>query len=339
MSELSRYLRQIAFAELGEDGQRRLLGAKVLLVGCGALGSAIAISLVRAGIGFLRIVDGDIPELVNLHRQFLFDEEDVSKRIPKALVAKEKLARMNSSVRIEALVAELYADNIEKLAKDVDLILDGTDNLETRYLINDFSVKSRIPWIYGAVIGASGMVLPIIPGKTPCLRCLFPNPPKAGEIPSCETEGVLNPAPIVVSGIEVIEAIKLLSQKGEPLKGVLGFNLWEESFTCVELKINPKCRACQEKKFEFLEKKRTDWSFRLCGRNAVQISPAQKIELDLASLKERLEKVGKVRDNGYLLEAELEGYRIVLFPDSRAIIYGTTDEARARSLYNRYLGR
>jgi len=339
MSEFSRYLRQITFRELGEDGQKRLLSAKVLLVGCGALGSAIAISLVRAGIGFLRIVDGDIPELVNLHRQFLFDEQDVSKRIPKALVAKERLAGMNSSVKIEGVVAELYADNIEKLAKDVDLILDGTDNLETRYLINDFSVKSRIPWIYGAVIGASGMVMPIIPEKTPCLRCLFPNPPKPGEIPSCETEGVLNPAPIVVSGIEVIEAIKLLSQKAEPLKGVLGFNLWNESFSCVELKINPKCKTCQEKKFEFLEKKRTDWSTSLCGRNAVQISPAEPVELNLEELKTRLEPIGRVYYNGYLLEAELEGYRMILFPDARAIIYGTTEEAKARGIYRRYLGK
>lgn len=339
MGELDRYIRQTAFRELGTEGQKKLLGSKVLLAGCGALGSAIAVSLVRSGVGFLKIIDQDVPELVNLHRQFLYDEENMIRRIPKAVVAAEKLSKANSEVKIEPVVTELCAENIEKLAEGVDLILDGTDNLQTRYLINDYCVKNQIPWIYGGVIGASGMMMVIIPGKSACLRCLFPEPPQPGQLPSCETAGVLNPAPMLIAALESIEAIKLLSQKGRTSGGIFNFDLWEFAFTTINTRQNPKCPACAQKKFEFLEKRKSDWSATLCGRNAVQITPAAGAELDLEALRKNLEAAGKVEYNGYLLEAELEGLKMVIFPDARAIIYGTTDESKARALYRRYLGR
>jgi len=339
MDELDRYIRQMTFHGLGKEGQRKLLSSKVLLVGCGALGSAAAVSMVRSGIGHLTIVDRDIPELVNLHRQFLYDEEDIKAMIPKAIVAAEKLAKMNSQVKIEPKVAELRAENIEKIAQGVHLVIDGTDNLATRYLINDFCVKNSIPWIYGGVIGASGMMMVVEPGKTACLRCLFPEPPAPGSLPSCETEGVLNPAPLLIGALESIEAIKILIGSDKVKTGLTNIDLWEHTFSTVETKRNPHCPTCGKKNFEFLNRKKTDFSTSLCGRNAVQISPAQVIDLDLQALKQRLEKLGKISFNGYLLEADLEGFKLIIFPDGRAIIQGTTDETKARSLYNRYLGR
>ncbi len=339
MTDLDRYIRQTTFPALGKEGQKKLLASKVLLVGCGALGSASAVSMVRSGIGHLIIVDQDIPELVNLHRQFLYDEENMKERIPKAIVAADKLAKMNSQVKIEPVVAELRSENIEKIAQGVNLVIDGTDNLQTRYLINDFCVKNNVPWIYGGVIGAFGMMMVIIPGKTACLRCLFPEPPAPGSLPSCETEGVLNPAPLLIAALEVMEAIKILIGSDKVKTGLTNIDLWEHTFSTVETKRNPHCPACGQNKYEFLDRKKTDWSTSLCGRNAVQLSPAEPVQLDLQSLKQRLEKIGKVSFNGYLLEADLEGLKIIIFPDGRAIISGTTDETKARSFYNRYLGR
>jgi len=339
MENLERYIRQITFEELGKQGQEKLLSSKVLLVGAGALGSAIAMSIVRSGIGNLIIVDQDIPEPVNLHRQFLYDEDDIKEKIPKAIIASRKLSKMNSQCKIQPVVAELRPENIEKIATGVELIIDGTDNLQTRYLLNDFAVKNNIPWIYGAVIGASGMMMSIIPGKTACLRCVFPDPPPAGQLPSCETEGVLNPAPMLIASLEVIEAMKIIIGSDKVQTGLTNIDLWQHTFSTLETKRNPHCPACAQKKYEFLEQRKTDFSTSLCGRNAVQISPAQNANLDLQALKQRLEKIGKVIFNGYLLEAELENLKLIVFPDARAIIQGTTDETRARSLYNRYLGR
>ncbi len=339
MEDLDRYIRQITFHGLGKEGQRKLLASKVLLVGCGALGSAAAVSMVRSGIGHLTIVDQDIPELVNLHRQFLYDEENMKERIPKAVVAAQKLSRSNSQVKIIPQVAELRPENIERIAQGVHLVIDGTDNLATRYLINDWCVKNNIPWIYGGVIGASGMMMVIEPGKTACLRCLFPEPPAAGSLPSCETEGVLNPAPMLVGALEVIEAIKIIIGSDKVKTGLTNIDLWEHTFSTIAIKRNPHCPTCGKGQFEFLEKKKTDWSTSLCGRNAVQISPAAITQLNLESIRERLQPLGKVSFNGYLLEADLEGLKLILFPDGRAIIQGTTDETKARSLYNRYLGR
>ena len=253
-----RYQRQIIFPPFGEEGQRKLLSKKVLLAGCGALGSGIAISLVRTGIKELIIVDGDRLELSNLHRQFLYDEDDLKKEQAKSMIAGEKLSRMNSQVKITPVPERLSAQNIEKLASGVDLIMDGTDNLETRYLLNDYAVKHQIPYIFGGVVGASGMLMSIFPKKTACLRCLFPHPQQSLKTPGTAQLGVLNPAPLLLSALEVIEAIKIFLGVKEPDSVLLQFDLWELNFTQQKIKRNPDCLCCQKEVFEFLSEKNED---------------------------------------------------------------------------------
>ncbi len=249
-----RYHRQIIFPEWGEEAQKKLAQSRAVLVGCGALGSGIAMALVRSGIGELTIVDQDLPEISNLHRQFLFDEDDVKRAEPKAIIACKKLKKANSQVKLKAVPERLDASNIEKICKGTDIIFDGTDNLLTRYIINDFAVKNQIPWIYGGVIGASGMMMPIIPQKTPCLRCLFPEPEKALKTPATAELGVMNPAPLLLSALEVIEGLKILTGRGKVFKGLFQFDLWEFKFSTIEIKILPHCPCCQKGQFEFLEK-------------------------------------------------------------------------------------
>jgi len=338
MKGLERYVRQTVFSGLGIDGQKRLLRSKVLLVGCGALGSAIAVSLVRSGVGQITMVDQDFPELINLHRQFLYDEDNVQNKIPKAIVAAQKLGKANSQVKIIPVVTELSANNIEKLAKGADLILDGTDNMPARYVINDFCVKRKLPWIYGGIVGASGMMMVIKPGVTPCLRCLFQEPPKPGTIPTCAQVGVLNPAPMLIGALESIEAIKYLSGKGKNRAGLLHFDLWGEHLHVLKLNRNPECPACGRKKFEFLEKKETGYTGRLCGKNAFKVVPPKDLQLDLKALKKKLDKSGKTRFNGYILEADLEGRNLIVFADGRAIVSGAKDQKKAISVYRKYLG-
>jgi len=238
-----RYSKQILLKDFGAEGQRKLAGASVLIVGCGALGSVESQLLVRAGVGRVRIVDRDVPEIGNLHRQILFDEDDVQARSPKAEVAGRKLPRANSSVAVETRVMEVTADNIDGLISDVDLVLDATDNFETRYVINDACVKSRKPWIYGGVIATSGMSMTIVPGRGPCLRCLFPNPPEPGTVPTMETEGVLATAPVTVAALEATEAIKLLAG-AQPREGLLMLDVWTGSFQTVPVLRDENCPAC-----------------------------------------------------------------------------------------------
>ena len=337
MKGLERYIRQTTFSELGIDGQKELGKKKALLAGCGALGSAIGVSIVRSGIGELRIVDHDFPEIINLHRQFLYDEDNVRGKIPKAIIAAQKLGRANSQVKVIPIVTELSSNNIEELAKGVDLIMDGTDNLQTRYIINDFSIKYGVPWIYGGVIGASGMMMMVIPGKTACFRCLFPEQPPAEAIASCKTAGVLNPAPMLIAALESIEAIKYLSGKGKPRSGLLQFDLWGETLHATAIKKNPSCPACGKKKFEYLGKKQTEWTGRVCGDNAIKVVPPRNLKLNLKALGNRLRKFGKVTFNGYILEAKLTGKKIIVFADGRAIIYGTLDGEKALAVYRKYL--
>lgn len=339
MKELDRYIRQTVFPGLGLDGQKRLRRSKALLAGCGALGSAIAVSLVRSGIGRITIVDQDFPELINLHRQFLYDEDNVKNKVPKAVVAAQKLGRANSEVKIIPVVTELTANNIERLAAGADLILDGTDNMPTRYVINDFSVKSGMPWIYGGIIGASGMMMVVKPGETPCLRCMFPEPPAPGTLPTCADAGVLNPAPMLIGALESIEAIKLLSGKGKARAGLLHFDLWGEHMHVTDLKRNPGCPACGMKKFEFLEKKETEYTGRLCGNNAVKVVPPRDVKLNLKALKRELDKSGRTKFNGYILDADLGGRNMIIFGDGRAIVSGTTDRKKALVFYHKYLGK
>jgi len=338
MTGLDRYIRQTVFAEFGIEGQRGLGRSRVLLVGCGALGSAIAVSLVRSGIRELTIVDQDFPEMTNLHRQFLYEENDVRQKIPKAVAAAQKLARANSTVKIIPQVTELTANNIEKLARGKDLILDGTDNLETRYLINDYCVKHVRPWIYGGVIGASGMMMVIFPGQSACLRCLFPEPPAPGSLPTCASAGVLNPAPMLIGALEAIAAIKYLSGRGQPRPGLLQFDLWGEHMAMIRVQRQPRCPACGQHKFEFLAKKQTEWSARVCGKNAMKIIPPRDQRLNLRALGAKLARLGKAKFNGWLIEAESKGRKIIIFADGRAVIHQIADARRAISLYHKFLG-
>ncbi|MBL9093983.1 MAG: ThiF family adenylyltransferase [Planctomycetaceae bacterium] len=339
---LARYARQVRFAPFGEEGQRKLLTSRVLVCGVGALGSVIANTLARAGVGKLRLVDRDFVELNNLQRQVLFDERDVAANMPKAVAAAEKLRVINSEIEIEPIVADVGPDNIVKLCEGVDLILDGTDNFETRFLINDAAVKLGIPWVYGGCIGAEGQTLTILPRETPCLRCVMAEPPPPGTSPTCDTAGILSPIINVVASIEAQEGMKILAGKREAVqRHLLIFDLWENAVRQVKLdglRDAADCQTCKHGDYPWLSGERAGRTAVLCGRNAVQISaPAgQKVSLD--ALAEKLAVVGKVSRNPFLLRAAIGDYLLTVFPDGRAIIGGTDEEAVARSIYAKYIG-
>ena len=336
--ELERYIRQIIFPPLGEEGQRRLLDSSVVIVGCGALGSHIANTLTRAGVGHIKIVDRDYIELNNLQRQMLFDEEDIERGLPKAIAAAEKLRKMNSQVEIEPLVADVHPRNVEEIIKGMDLVLDGTDNFEIRYLINDACVKHDTPWIYGGAVGSYGMTMNIIPHQTPCLRCLFVQIPPPGSTPTCDTAGILGAVPALIGAIEANEALKLLTGKGRPNQGLIHIDLWENTFEIFQVARQEACPVCGQGRFEFLEAKEVAMVTSLCGRNAVQITPLAEVTISLPSLAKRLQSIGEVTFNEFLLRFQVNDYLITVFPDARAIIRGTSDETVARSLYAKYIG-
>jgi len=339
---LDRYSRQILFSEIGEEGQMRLKDSKVVLVGCGALGTVVANNLVRAGIGELKIIDRDFVELNNLQRQILFDEEDVKRNIPKAIAAVEKLKKINSQVKLEAVVADVNFTNVESLVAGAKILVDGTDNFEVRFLLNDACVKANIPWIYGSCLGSYGLTANIIPGKTRCFRCLFQTGPLPGMVPTCDTAGVISPIVNIIASIETAEAIKYLTGKFDALnKNLIAIDIWESSFE--RFNINDRrdkldCLCCKQKKFEFLEAKEGSSITSLCGRNAVQITQKSVVRTDFGPLAERLKKSGKVTFNKYILKFSINQYEINLFPDSRAIIKGTSDFSVARGLYAKYIG-
>ncbi|MFQ5867334.1 MAG: ThiF family adenylyltransferase [bacterium] len=339
---LSRYSRQILFSEIGEQGQRKLRDNKVVLVGCGALGTVIANNLVRAGIGELKIIDRDFVELNNLQRQILFDEEDVKRNIPKAIAAVDKLEKINSEVKLEAVVADVNFTNVENLVEGAKLLVDGTDNFEVRFLLNDACVKAKIPWIYGSCLGSYGLTMNIIPGKTPCFRCLFETAPLPGMVPTCDTAGVISPIVNVIAAIETAEAIKYLTGKFKALnKNLIAIDIWEGSFEKFNLndrKDEIDCSCCKQRKFEFLEGKQGSSITSLCGRDAVQITQKSIGRIDFEKLAERLKKSGKVTFNKYILKFSVNEYEINLFLDSRAIIKGTNDFSVARGLYAKYIG-
>ena len=339
---LDRYSRQIRFPGVGEAGQRKLLSARVAVCGCGALGTASANALARAGVGFLRIIDRDFIERNNLQRQLLFDEADIAAGLPKAEAAARKLRAINSEIVIEAAVSDLDQTNIEQLCGDVDLLMDGTDNFETRYLINDFAVKTGIPWIYGGCIGSEGRRLTILPGKPPCLRCLIEAPPLPGASPTCETAGILNSASAIVAGFQVAEALKVLVGAWDRIDpDLLVIDLWENSVRRIDLRLLREqggCRACREKRFDWLEGTFSGHASSLCGRNAVQVVPPNRANPDWDVLHDRIAAIGPVTRNEFLLRFTIDGYEFAVFRDGRAIIKGTDDVAIARSLYARYLG-
>lgn len=330
-----RFSRQILFPGIGEIGQLRLLDARVAIAGCGALGSFQAGALSRAGVGFLRVIDRDYVELSNLQRQWLFDECDAAEGLPKAIAAARKIGQINSDVRVEPVVADLTPSNIGELFDGVDLILDGTDNFETRYLINDYAVQRSLPWIYGAAVGSYGISMPVVPAQTACLRCIYPDPP-TGVQPTCETAGVLGSITAVIASLQVSEAMKILCGT-EPSRKITTVDVWSGEIRQLnQAGPSEDCLACGRREFPALrESARAPVS--LCGHNAVQIHERRR-PLDLRDLASRLEPLGAVRANEFALRFETEPFLLTIFPDGRAIIKGTTDVGLARSLYARYIG-
>jgi molybdopterin/thiamine biosynthesis adenylyltransferase len=339
---LDRYSRQMRFPGIGEDGQKKLLGSHVTLCGCGALGTVLANALARGGVGHLRIVDRDFIETNNLQRQVLFDERDVAENLPKAEAAARKLSAINSAIHVEPVVTDIDRTNILELVEDADLILDGTDNFEIRYLINDAAVKLNKPWVYGGCIGSHGQTMTILPGETPCLRCLIETAPPPGMTPTCETAGVLGPAVAVIASFEAIEAIKLLSGRREAInRDLIMVDVWDWTFR--QLKIanllgKVDCPCCQRRNFEWLDGSMGSHTTTLCGRNAVQIAARRPEPLDFPEMARRLATLGEVRHNAFMLRFATEGHEFTVFPDGRAIIKGTNDISRARSLYAQYVG-
>jgi len=294
--------------------------------------------LARAGVGTLRVIDRDFVELSNLQRQTLFTEADVTNTTPKAIAAEKALSAINSEINIEGVVADVTFENIEQLCSDFDLIIDGSDNFEIRFLINDFSIKYRIPWIYGAAVGSFGVAFPIMPGKSACLACLFENPPPAGTTETCDTAGVIASITHIVASFQATQALRLLTG-GNPLPEILQVDIWNNDWRVVKAdQRSPYCPCCGDLKFRFLEGEGRSLLTRLCGRQAVQVYPTLRGRVDLQELAQRLAKVGEVQSNEHMLRAKINSYEIALFPDGRAIIRGTEDFTEARALYSRYVG-
>src|SRR5579884_2032672 len=336
-ADRDRYSRQILFPGIGERGQQAILRSHAVIVGCGALGSFHAAALARAGVGRLTLIDRDYVEPSNLHRQWLYEECDAAESLPKAAAAARRIARINSSVEVRAAVADLTPANAADLLSHADAILDGTDNFDTRYLINDFAVSRGIPWIYGGAVAAYGLTMPVIPGRTACLRCVYPEPPASAQ-PTCETAGVLSPVTLAVGALQVAAALKILSgHAAETSRAVTTLDVWTgEIRRAGPFERDPVCPACALKRFDYLEGRHRA-PISLCGRNAVQVHDCFR-PVNLAELAARLEPLAGVRWNEFALRANIDPYELTVFPDGRAIIKGTTDIGVARSIYARYVG-
>lgn len=339
---LLRYRRQMRFAPLGDEGQQRLLASRVLVCGCGALGSVAAELLVRAGVGEVRIVDRDFLELDNLHRQVLFNEDDVAERLPKAVAAARHLRKINSTVVVEPVVADVTAANIDDVASDVGCIVDGTDNFEIRYLLNDYAIARNIPWVFGGCVGAEGQTMAILPGETPCLACILPEPPPAELQPTCETAGVIGPAVNVIAALQAAEALKLLSgNRGAVKRELTVMDLWHNQLRQIGVdraQQEDACRACQDRDFAWLDGRRGSSASVLCGRNAVQLRDANAGAVPLAELAEKLALVGDVFSNPFLVRVDVDDFTLTIFEGGRTIVFGTDDPAEARSIFAKYVG-
>jgi molybdopterin/thiamine biosynthesis adenylyltransferase len=337
-----KYSRQILFAGIGEEGQQKLLGANAVLAGCGALGTVVANLLVRAGVGRLRIIDRDFVEPSNLQRQALFDEADAREALPKAVAAERRLRAINSDARVEGIVADLTAENCSELLGGFQLILDGTDNFQTRLLLNDASISLNVPWIYAAAVGSYGVTMTIRPGETACLACLLEGDDKSAAIgaeATCDTAGVLNAAVGVIASVEAAEATKTLAGKPEALHGrLVSTDVWTGRFQSIRVARQTNCRACVRREFTYLEGEAQP-HITMCGRDSVQIHERGR-RLDLDELGRRILKASadSVHHNEFLLRFRIATYEMTVFPDGRAIVKGTTDPAIARSLYARYVG-
>jgi len=340
-----RYSRQILFEPIGQEGQERLRHASATVVGCGALGSALASLLVRAGIGRLRIIDRDFVEPSNLQRQTLFEEADAQELLPKAVAAERRLRAINSDVKVQGVVGDLTPDNAEELLRDSAVLLDGTDNFETRLLINDFAVKNSVPWIYAAVVSSHGLTMPIHPGESACLACLIEDgerdedgATRRANEPTCDTVGVLGPAAGAIASMEAASAIKMLVGKSEAREArLIALDIWSARFQSLRIPRREECRACGERRFSYLEGEAQP-RLTMCGRDSVQIHERRR-RLNLAALGQNLgASGGQVRQNDFLLRLEVPPYELTVFADGRAIIKGTRDPSVARSLYARYVG-
>lgn len=340
MPQDTRYNRQTLLPQIGQAGQDRLRTGRVLLVGCGALGTQTAEQLARAGVGFLRIADRDIVELSNLQRQTLFDESHARDATPKALAAAQRLAAVNSDVLVEPHVVDVDSESIRALVDGVHLVIDGTDNVVTRYLINDIAIQNGIPWVYGACVGVEGRVMPVLPSNGPCLRCVFETPPAPGELTTCDTVGVLGSAAAMVASMQTVAAIRILIGDPPELK-LTTLNAWAGRVTQVDVSDGRRadCPCCARRDFVYLNNPPAVGAS-LCGRDAVQIRGARNQQVDLSKLFDRLSRVGEVRRSEYLLRAQLKenNRKLTVFPDGRAIIHGTTDLTAARAIYDRYVG-
>lgn len=332
-----RYSRQLILPEIGAAGQQRLLASRAVVVGCGALGTVQATLLVRAGVGEVVLIDRDYAETSNLQRQWLFEESDVERVIPKAVAAAERLQKANSSCRIHAKVKDLTPQNAEALLTPADVILDGVDNFAARYLINDVANKTKTPWVYGAAVGTRGSLMPIVPGETACLSCIFPEAPSSRQ-PTCETAGVLNAVTALIAAMQVGEALKILCGRGEALRRrLVTTDLWSgESGSINADRPDPDCPTCGRGDFKYLRDLSTD-SANLCGRNGVRVAGNGRA-LDLPGLAAALASLGEVKANPYALRFTCPPHEFTIFPDGRAIVKGTRDPAVARSLYARYVG-
>lgn len=334
-----RYSRQTQFPPIGEGGQARLLKSTAVVVGCGALGCVIATYLVRAGVGRVRIVDRDFPETHNLQRQVLFDEADVKAGIPKAMAAERRLRTFNSTVEVKGIVADVNFSNVLGLCRGADVILDGLDTFETRFLLNDAALKLGIPWVYGGAVASSGMTMNVIPGKTACFRCIHPVAPPRGTTATCETAGVVGTVPGIIGAVQATEAIKILVGAKEVDRRLLVIDAWAGTFERMDVSRRDGCPACGGT-YDYLAASYGIKATSLCGQTrAVQVVNAGVAQIDLDSLAARLERVSNIRRTDYLLRFEVGGCEFSVFPDGRAIIKNTNDEAEAEALYGRYVER
>lgn len=334
--DFSRYSRQMILPEIGRDGQKKLMDSSVVIIGCGALGNVVANNLTRAGIGKLVVVDRDIVDTVNLHRQSLFTESDIG--VPKAYAIAKKLKEINSDICIEYITDDVHSDNIEKIVSDVDVVIDGTDNMDTRFVINDVCVKNDIPWVYGGAVGTYGMCMAIIPNNTPCFRCVFPHLPPAGSLPTCENAGILNTIPVVIGAMETTESIKILIRKEDIAHHLIVYDIWRQEYQVIKISRNNNCICCVRHDFEFLRGKSKSRFVLLCGENAIQITPPKTVLLSFDKLAKKLSKLGTVHRSEIVLRFDIETYQMHIFRNGRTIIYGTRNENIAKSLYAKYLG-
>ena len=330
-----RYSRQTLLKDIQKEGQKKLAKSRVVVIGCGALGTTIANNLVRSGIGYVKLVDRDIIELNNLQRQNLFNEHDIC--LPKASVAAEKLKKINSEIKIEYVVDDVNHKNIESIINGVDVVIDGTDNMFIRFLINDACVKHGIPWIYGGAIETQGMTMNIMPNKTPCFRCIIQDLPAAGLLPTCDTVGVLNSIPTIIASIESTESIKILLKK-DVNKDLLIYDVWSHDFQKIRIKKKKNCECCVKHNFVFLNAEKKEVTVSLCGRGAIQITPANSMKISFDELAHKLQKVGEVENREIILRFKIPKYELNVFRNGRTIITGTNDKKIAKSLYAKYIG-